>query len=78
MRALRVNSAIDPELLAEAIAALVQGMQKGSYLVFCEAVAQAGGEIVIPVDVLERDANRLPPRTEVVAEDRGIVVRLAS
>lgn len=73
-----VNNAMDPEIMAEAIAALVQGMHKGSYLVFCEAVAQAGGEVVIPVDVLERDAHRLPPRTEITAEARGIVIRLAS
>lgn len=66
------------DVYADEVAALVQGMTKGAYLVLCSAIEQAGGEVVINLDALRVDALRLPPRVEVSADDRGVVIKTVS
>ena len=68
--------AMDADVLADELAGLIRAMGKGPYLVFCEALKAAGGEVSIDPDELAREAHRMPPRCEVDTSSGRIVVRL--
>jgi hypothetical protein len=61
---------------ADAIAALLQGMNKGQYEILAMAIAQLGGELRLSADELAVAAMTPASRIEVDDTDGPIILRL--
>lgn len=68
---------MDPASPDQAVAALLNGLNKGQYLILLEAVRQAGGEIRIDWPAIEAAAVRPLPVLHVDASHGPVVVRIA-
>jgi hypothetical protein len=69
---------VTADVLAEELAANMQGIPKGAYLVLCRAIEAAGGEFRINPQEFASDALRLLPRIELIPDGDTLVVRFFS
>lgn len=67
---------MNSEILADELAALIQSMTKGQYLLLCAAIEANGGQLVIDPDAMIVEAHRMPPRIEVEALEHTIRIKL--
>lgn len=68
---------MEPTLPDQAVAALLNSLNKGQYLILLEAVRQLGGEMRIDWPEIEAAAARPLPQMHVDASDGPVVVRIA-
>lgn len=68
---------MDPASPDQAVASLLNGLNKGQYLILLEAVRQLGGEIQIDWAAIEAAAVRPLPVLHVDASNGPVVVRIA-
>lgn len=67
---------IDTAQLADELAAQVQAMNKGQYLLLCAAIEASGGTVDLDPVHLANEALRMPPRIEIESTDDRITLRL--
>lgn len=60
----------------EAIADLLRSLNKGQYLILCEAIRQAGGEIRIDPNEFALATAAPNPKLNIDASDGPILIRL--
>lgn len=68
---------MDPNTPDEAVASLLNGLNKGQYLILLEAVRQAGGELRLDWAEIELAAGRPLPVLHVDASEGPVAIRIA-
>jgi hypothetical protein len=66
---------MDAEGLANDLAALMDGMPKGLYLLLCTAIDQLGGDLRVDPEAFVGRLRETPPQMELRVEGDTIVLR---